>query len=92
MWPSGQRARWTRNPDKLPEVPRSGPAPSTGWICFLVTVDYQYNASSPHFLTWGDFHAHSRFARSTILEEKWGTTRSLRYFIFNMRADRQSVC
>ena len=25
----------------------------------------------------GDFHAHSRFARSTIPEEKWGTTRSL---------------
>ena len=26
---------------------------------------------------WGDFHARSRFARSTIPEEKWGTTRSL---------------
>ena len=24
------------------------------------------------FLTWGDFHAHSRFARSTVPEEKWG--------------------
>ena len=29
------------------------------------------------FLACGDFHARSRFARSTILEEKWGTTRSL---------------
>ena len=29
------------------------------------------------FLVWGDFHARSRFARSTIPEEKWGTTRSL---------------
>ena len=29
------------------------------------------------FLVWGDFHAHSNFARSTIPEEKWGTTRSL---------------
>ena len=29
------------------------------------------------FLAWGDFHARSRFARSTIPEEKWGTTRSL---------------
>ena len=28
------------------------------------------------FLAWVDFHA--RFARSTIPEEKWGTTRSLR--------------
>ena len=28
-------------------------------------------------LAWGDFHARSRFARSTIPEEKWGTTRSL---------------
>ena len=29
------------------------------------------------FLVWGDFHACSRFARPTIPEEKWGTTRSL---------------
>ena len=29
------------------------------------------------FLAWGDFHARSRFARSTIPKEKWGTTRSL---------------
>ena len=28
-------------------------------------------------LAWGDFHARSPFARSTIPEEKWGTTRSL---------------
>ena len=28
-------------------------------------------------LRGGDFHARSRFARSTIAEEKWGTTRSL---------------
>ena len=28
-------------------------------------------------LAWGDFHARSRFARPTIPEEKWGTTRSL---------------
>ena len=27
--------------------------------------------------SWGDCHARSRFARSTIPEEKWGTTRSL---------------
>ena len=32
------------------------------------------NASPPRlaFLAWGDFHARSRFARSTIPEEKWG--------------------
>ena len=29
-----------------------------------------------------DFHARSRFALSTIPEEKWGTTRSLRYPMF----------
>ena len=29
------------------------------------------------FLAWGDFHARSRVARSTFLEDKWGTTRSL---------------
>ena len=37
--------------------------------------------SPPHrvspFLAWDDFHARSRFARSTIREEKCGTTRSL---------------
>ena len=30
-----------------------------------------------YFLAWGDFHARSRFAGSTIPEGKWGTTRSL---------------
>ena len=29
------------------------------------------------FLVWGDFHASSRFARSTNPEEKWGSTLSL---------------
>ena len=29
------------------------------------------------FLAWGDFHAHSPIACSTIPEEKSGTTRSL---------------
>ena len=32
---------------------------------------------SPQFFLRGDFHACSRFARSTIPEKKWGTTRSL---------------
>ena len=31
-------------------------------------------------IAWGDFHARSRFARSTIVEEKWGTTRSLSFW------------
>ena len=35
------------------------------------------------FLAWGDFHARSRFARSTIPEEKWGTTRSLQPNVFS---------
>ena len=29
------------------------------------------------FLAWGDYHARSRFACSTVPEDKWGTTRSL---------------
>ena len=33
-------------------------------------------------LAWGDFHARSRFARSIIPEEKWGTTRSLQELLF----------
>ena len=32
-----------------------------------------------NFLAWGDFHARPRFARSTIPEEKWGTTHSLEF-------------
>ena len=36
------------------------------------------------FLAWGDFHARSRFARSTIPEEKWGTTRSLTEALYAM--------
>ena len=41
------------------------------------TRDYRQSPSSlspPRltFLSWDDFHAHSRFARSTIPEEKWG--------------------
>ena len=34
------------------------------------------------FLAWGDFHARSRFARSTISEEIWGTTRSLHIHVY----------
>ena len=32
------------------------------------------------FLAWGDFHAPSRLARSTIREEKWGTIHSQQGF------------
>ena len=43
--------------------------------------DYRLNFLSPHhvspFLTWVDFHTCSRFTRSTIPEEKWGTIHSL---------------
>ena len=39
------------------------------------------------FLAWGDFHARSRFARSTISEEKWGTTRSLDVSLYSRRLD-----
>ena len=34
------------------------------------------------FLAWGDFHARSRFAPSTIHEDKWGTSRSLSFWKF----------
>ena len=40
------------------------------------------------FLAWRDFHARSRFARSTIPEEKWATTRSLSGFWGGMKNDR----
>ena len=34
------------------------------------------HAAGRENIAWGDFHARSRFARSTIPEEEWGTTRS----------------
>ena len=37
----------------------------------------QHVVGRDFFLVWGDFHTRSRFARSTIPEEKWGTTCSL---------------
>ena len=45
------------------------------------------------FLAWDDFHAHSRFARSTIPEENWGTTRSLlKYATPDLPNRRAKVC
>ena len=41
------------------------------------TQKINLSRSVSSFLVWGDFHARSRFACSTISEEKWGTTRSL---------------
>ena len=74
MWPSGgQRARWTRSPDKLPGGPEVG-SRSEHWMDLFLS--HGRLPVVPHFLTWGDFHALSRFARSTILEDKWGTTRN----------------
>ena len=43
----------------------------------------RHAATRAPFLAWGDFHARSRFARSTIPEEKWGTTRSLNNLRFS---------
>ena len=47
---------------------------------YQLTIPVQILTVSPPrlaVLAWGDFHAHSRFARSTIPEGKWGTTQSL---------------
>ena len=38
------------------------------------------------FFAWVDFQARSRFARSTIPDEKWGTTRSLSELYASMRS------
>ena len=51
------------------------------WKCTCLFTDGIYFLFNKYrvspFLAWVDFHARSRFARSTIPEEKWGTTRSL---------------
>ena len=43
------------------------------------------------FLAWGDFHARSRFACSTIPEEKWGTTCSLLYHRLKVKTLLDSI-
>ena len=40
------------------------------------------------FLARGEFHARSRFARSTIPEEEWGTTHSLDLTLHPVQVDR----
>ena len=52
---------------------------SRGWRRSSRPLDKGAGGVSP-VLVRGHFHARSRFARSAILEEKWGTTRSLRLF------------
>ena len=47
-----------------------------GWGLSSCQIPRGEDEKSP-FLAWGDFRASSRFARSTVSEEKWGTTRSL---------------
>ena len=49
---------------------------SKAWACLQSLIFLSPRRVSP-FIAWGDFHARSSFARSTIPEEKWGTTRSL---------------
>ena len=51
---------------------------SKAWACLLSLIFLSPRRVSP-FIAWGDFHARSSFARSTIPEEKWGTTRSLAF-------------
>ena len=42
---------------------------------FLIPDDVVDRHAFRLLRAWGDFHARSRFTRSTIPEEKWGTTR-----------------
>ena len=48
-------------------------------LCLQSLIFLSPRRVSP-FLAWVDFHARSRFARSIIPEEKWGTTRSLPFY------------
>ena len=45
-----------------------------GSKAWALSVVPHFSLSPPRlaFLAWGDFHARSRFARSTIPKEKWG--------------------
>ena len=54
----------------------------SGYEIGALSVVPHFSLSPPRclFSRGGDFHARSRFARPTIPEEKWGTTRSLGFF------------
>ena len=51
-------------------------------LCLQSLIFLSPRRVSP-FLARVDFHARSRFTRSTIPEEKWGTTRSLQQNVFS---------
>ena len=57
----------------------------------ITQCETKRHASRLAFLTWGDFHARSRFARSTIHEEKWGTTLSLSCRNTNLRVSNKFI-
>ena len=46
-------------------------------VKFRFVLHFSLSPPRVAFLAWVDFHARSRFTRSTIPEEQWGTTRSL---------------
>ena len=51
--------------------------PSAPPVKFRFVLHFSLSPPRVAFLAWVDFHARSRFTRSTIPEEQWGTTRSL---------------
>ena len=58
-------------------------------LSFLIFLSPRRVSSFP---AWGDFHARSRFARSTPApEEKWGTTRSLGKWVCCAYQKRRNV-
>ena len=46
-------------------------------VKFRFVLHFSLSPPRVAFLAWVDFHARSRFTRSTIPKEQWGTTRSL---------------
>ena len=76
----GEREKWGTT-DKAQAFDPSRPTDFGVWSSYPLPNQLSTSILSPRrvspFLAWGDFHARSRFARSTIPEDKWGTTRSL---------------
>ena len=56
-------------------------------LCLQSLIFLSPRRVSP-FLAWGDFHARSRFARSSIPEETQGTIRSLIIYIYSRKLKR----
>ena len=64
--------RFARNPNNGPWVPKQFEISLSSTNGLFTWSGGPRSSGVVGCLAWGNFHAHSRFARSTVREEKWG--------------------